>query len=772
MRRRCACGSLRTVSEPSALGSAAALPLLLMLLLPGCGSLAKAVDIADAVSHAGEKGKPLWVAGYTALPARPRPAFAAGAGVADITPPPGYPTGGHGPAGDVARGAWLPLRARAFFFEDRAGRSLTLVSAELFAIPAGLKARVAELVHARLVAESLDVSLPADSLILAATHTHQGPGNYLTARVHNQFGSTYPGFSRELFDFLAARIADAVTDAVRNARRHREAVELEVHVGRFGYDLLENRAPGTFVLNADRDALLERLNHGETAPPCTPDKREPNDGWDLPGCPRLRAVDRTLVVLRLARVAGAARTDIGALVFFAAHPTVLPAETPFYSPDFVGDAMMLLERRLGNPGSGEPVVVGFFNGGEGDVTARRKQRDLLEAMGYGRLVAEQVERAWRAPAERTLRDAAIAIRAGAPEPGSPEQRSCRLDGAEVQLAPRPQIGAAAFGGAEGDRTLLYDLGWRDGVRDRPTREQGVKLPALDSRILRGVNLSDHLAPPDAFPTRLPFVVAALGDFTLAAVPFELSTAETQAIHDRLSLPRGRLEIIGLANEYASYCATRDEYWAQDYLGASTLWGPSQGRYVECRLAELLARREGELALTVPGQRYFPGTAPIRPFGPSFDEGVSQPDDGLGDILRDRSRLPALGLPWFSWSEAPARGATPAQPAGREGRSVTIWTRSGDRWSPLGQPSAPRWPEDDRGDGFLTIHLGEDRWSALWLRPVATAIDGTFAFVVSGPMGTVCSAPFTVAGGSPGPGQVQAAASCAPYLGPEGGAAAR
>ncbi|HEX7251882.1 MAG TPA: hypothetical protein VF376_03300, partial [Thermoanaerobaculia bacterium] len=44
-------------------------------------------------------------------PRDPPKSFIAGVGIADITPSPGFPTGGHGPAGNLARGHWLRLHA-------------------------------------------------------------------------------------------------------------------------------------------------------------------------------------------------------------------------------------------------------------------------------------------------------------------------------------------------------------------------------------------------------------------------------------------------------------------------------------------------------------------------------------------------------------------------------------------------------------------------------------------------------------------------------------
>src|SRR5215472_15520885 len=69
-------------------------------------------------------GKRLVVGGYK-LPA-PQPIrmrLRAGVGRADITPPAGYPNGGDGPAGNLARGYWARLYARAYFFQDQQGRT-------------------------------------------------------------------------------------------------------------------------------------------------------------------------------------------------------------------------------------------------------------------------------------------------------------------------------------------------------------------------------------------------------------------------------------------------------------------------------------------------------------------------------------------------------------------------------------------------------------------------------------------------------------------------
>ena len=716
------------------------------LASPGCGLIRSASKVAETyseVARSGERGESLTEAAFDVPAAAPRARFVAGAAAEDITPPPGFPTGGHGPAGDVARGHWMRLRARAFFFEDRAGRALALVSADLFAVPAGLQARVARLVAARLAEKKLAVALPPEALVIAATHTHHGPGNFLTARIYNQFGSSYPGFSRELYEFLADRIAGAVVAAIVEARGRAEPLELAVHVRRLGYDLVRNRAPWTFTLNQERDELLADLNSADILQTCQPGKEEPQDLWDLPGCPRLRATDRTFTVLEVVRVEGVRRTTAAALVFFAVHPTVLPGPTPLYGSDFAGHAMLSLEASLS---SAHPAVVGFFNGAEGDITVRRGRRDLREAARLGDAFAREVAASLRATPDRSLLDPVISVRAHAWHPAVAEERVCGPAGDPARLAATPKFGAAALGGSEDDRTPLFPLGWRDGVRDKAVDEQGVKLPSLDSRIVRGFRFSGDFAPPDAFPDAFPLTLASLDDLVLAAVPLELTTAQGHALRRRLGLPHGRLEIVGLANEYASYCSTQDEYAAQDYMGASTLWGPDEGRFLVCRAGELTAAPE-VATRHAPERVFWPGNSPRERFGRDFTSTLARPDEGLEQVLRDRNALPERKLPWVAWDE------TSPGPEFEQGRArrVAIRVARGGAWREL---------EDDAGSGFLTVYLGGNRWAAVWLSPLLRdEVRGTFSFAISVGGTTRCSEAFDLAPGERMPDRVGLATSC-------------
>jgi neutral ceramidase len=98
------------------------------------------------------------------------------AGVArrDITPPPGPGLAGGGPEGRPAQGWRSRLHARALVLEDRRGEAIVLVVADLPFVSILLHRRVAELVRA-------ETPLGAERQLIAATHTHSGPGHKLDA---------------------------------------------------------------------------------------------------------------------------------------------------------------------------------------------------------------------------------------------------------------------------------------------------------------------------------------------------------------------------------------------------------------------------------------------------------------------------------------------------------------------------------------------------------------------------------------------------------------
>ena len=121
--------------------------------------------------------------------------------------------GGHSIAGQVGRGYWSRLYARAVYFEDQEGEGIVLVACDLWSISGGLSDCVAQYVRATRQGRHMGRA----QIMISATHTHQGPGNFSSTAFYNGFASCASGFDEDLFNFLATRIKDSIVQAIENA---------------------------------------------------------------------------------------------------------------------------------------------------------------------------------------------------------------------------------------------------------------------------------------------------------------------------------------------------------------------------------------------------------------------------------------------------------------------------------------------------------------------------------------------------------------------------
>lgn len=674
------------------------------------------------------KGAAFEVPGYE-LPA-PAPfvdSFRAGVGKVDITPPAGFPTGGHGPAGSMARGAWTRLYARAFVFADERGNVAVFVSCDLFAIPGGLTAQVAREVGLKW--KERGITIPAEAVTLAATHTHQSPGNFLTAAAYNEAASKHSGFSRDLFNFLSRQIVAAIDSAIVDALEHGPA---DLHVLKGSADSLQlNRSPRTFMLNANALSTMDALHPQTTpAPKCEPvhETGEARGDFDLFGCPRRRATDPALTVLQITRNGN----EVGGMVFYAGHPTVLDPPAPIYSSDFTGVAMSALEKRRS---SSSTPVFGFFNGAEGDIVVKRSVRDVREVVAVGNAFADRVEGLLRSAPRGGRLTPVITTRGADLDTTLETERVC----GRSSFAEKPLMGAPALGGAEDDRTVFHGLGYRKGRLGIADNGQGGKLGAFDSHIIPGLRLTDIVAPARKFPKKLPLRYVKIGNFVLATVPGEFSTMAGRRLVDRLrdeTDPKGDVVVVGLANEYTGYVTTAEEYAAQDYMAASTLWGPGEAEVFACRLARLKAESLNatpapEEPIVIKEKRYFPGHPPQKydprmRFGPrGVGEKRSAADEELGEILLDHRGVPARGLPVVYWTETVPDEEEFNAAAHRRVSILRAGPKMGRSLSPAADELAGSEKiEDDRGTGFVTLlrkapspKETKRMMAAIWLGPI-------------------------------------------------------
>lgn len=649
------------------------------------------------------------------LPTPSRDELRAGAAKLDITPPPGFPMGGHSIAGQISRGYWVRLQVRSIFLESPNGEKIALVSADLWSFPSGLGDRVAELIGK---SGSPGCQLRRDQLILAATHTHQSPGNFSSSFLYNAFASSEVGFDAELFDFLANQIADSVRLSCENAipaLLRFNATEIS--------GLARNRSMEAFRGNPEANAIFTQNSNvleGETSVPY-PDKKA------------FRAIYPILQALWLFDARDPDNV-IGVAAFVALHPTAMSHDTPVYSSDVFGIGSIEAERHLLGRSADRAPVVAIFNGAEGDVSPIWYAQDRRETVQLGELLGDQIARltaegSWvLGDIDHRFEEKLLAD-------------SCYSAGNSSKFCttPLPLGGPAALGGAEDGRTWLYDWGCREGVS---------LLSKTDSHI------GDSDIQPPSFPCRLAFLVASvgmrilsgpssvpmgvhrIGKLVFVTLPGEFTTVMgyriRQAVRERMGPGNWKVVLVGLANEYVSYFTTPEEFSAQEYEGASTLYGQYSASLLLHHAEDLAAKlAEGTPAVRrTNGFNYFAGLS--RHFSPS-NLSYMEPQALETDIRRVmyRKKIGHERLHRHCWT-----AHAPDLREVREGRLLatpSVWVESFSNTGNWERLVFNGIPEDDLGTNLVTALAKWDgpqsEWCTFWFPASGLEASGKYRISV-------------------------------------------
>ena len=559
------------------------------------------------VEHSRTPGDPLgaWAAlGCASVVETPLPAplsppatsvpagLRAGFGVRDITPPPGVGLSSFAADSRQAVGYRQRLHARAILLEDRSGERMALVVADL--------GQVSILLHRRVSERTLfsGTGIGADRLLLSATHTHSGPGNFFAADGLNANAGRFPGFDPDVTAFVVDGIAGAIEDAARDLRPARAGWRFEPV-----WDFTFNRSYEAYERNS-----APRV-------PVTPTAARPVEQ---------QAVDSTFALLRVDRCDDAWEScePWGAYSVFAIHGGNVPASNNLFDSDVHGVVARSMERHILDERAQlrGPAFFLFANGAEGDVGANlrdpvpcRYYRFLPERRAAGPRTLPAAE-AWRAPTDEVedcMRDvrhrvdslgwalgervAAIYDRAeaGLAADLSVDRAFTTIDLRRYQgphpICWPPRVGASAVGGAERgfirtwkQRVLFFDLNFDEGgsaAREEPKGCFGRKKTQL------GVLVKEY-----SLPQLLQLSVVRLGNVLLGTVPVEPTTEVGALLRERL-LAAGPSEasrsvVVGVANGYALYTASAEEYDAQHYEGGSTLYGPNTAEMLAFELGQL------------------------------------------------------------------------------------------------------------------------------------------------------------------------------------------
>ncbi|NKE64143.1 hypothetical protein FXN61_48680, partial [Lentzea sp. PSKA42] len=219
------------------------------------------------------------------------------AGRTVITPGPGHPMGGYLAREGVATGVHDDLEATLVWLSSEDDPGVVWLALDALATDFSLT-------HALAAAVAAETGVPADRVLVCASHTHSGPDGWT--------GSIHPGMPAEREPELVRRLIDQVREAARQLHPHRTPVGARWHAG------------AAARVGANRHRL---------------------DGPH----------DETVGVLTLHHLDGTA----AALLFdYASHPTVLGADNLAWSADWPG-----VTRR--NLAEVAPVAA-FLQGAAGD----------------------------------------------------------------------------------------------------------------------------------------------------------------------------------------------------------------------------------------------------------------------------------------------------------------------------------------------------------------------------------------------------------------------
>ncbi len=534
------------------------------------------------------------------LPADPVVGLLAGAAERDITPPPGMPKAGYSSNANDGNGFRTRLRARALYLAA-GGTAQLVLQCDLLGGSAVLHHLVA-----RALAERTDV--PLEGLLVGATHTHAGPGQFLGTDFYNRFASNRPGFDPAWAHFLAVQLADAAVEAFDH-RQPAKAAWGSTEV--WGYT--RNRSLAPHVANAS-------VADKRTAPQRV-----------------FVEVDPRLHLLRVDAASGDG--PIAALVLFSVHGTGVSMASREYNADLWAYLTTSLADRVARSTGVRPVV-GALEATHADVApaVRPGAAGYLEARRIGTGIAE-VAAALFDDLEPRLTGAVTLASALA----EVDVAGASVEG--VPLPARPAVGAALVAGAyENTTPVVHRIPpFRAGSgKRRPRGPQGTKW-VLGSRWLQPLVL-----PPRVFPRLLPLQVLRIGPVAVVGIPFEVTVEAGRRIGASV---RRELEQVGVgdavvssvANEYSGYVTTPEEYALQYYEGGHTLYGPATLAFLEGN-ARALARalRDGTTPPLRPARsfslavrRYLAWptgeTAPRRWCGPGRFVPPSVTEDGFWEL---------------------------------------------------------------------------------------------------------------------------------------------
>jgi len=510
-----------------------------------------------------------------------------GRGMADCTGPVADITMmGYATASQNTGGIHTRLYCRAFILADQNNsRPIVIVSMEVALVSQLVKIKVVETLRRVYGGVYTD-----ENVLLTSTHTHSGPGGYMQYKAfhHNSNGFYKPTVNAQVNGVLESIYA-AHSSIVDGYIYHGRATLLDASI---------NRSPVAYMENPQ----WERSRYD-------------------------RDVDTTMTLLKLTDTMG---TALGMINWFSVHATSMNNGNHLISSDNKGIAALLAEQHYSThqhlPGQGS-FVAGFLQGALGDVspntdgpTCNNNVNDTCDiitntcsdgeacsASGPG---SDMFESTYIVGEKQFITAKSIFDSASHKLSGPIDYR---LQYVNISaLACRPALGYSSAAGT------------MDGVGDVANFHQGDIHGSGTFRfvttLLNGREVSDDFTQCQSpkpilvalgqmnrrflkwYPEILDFQAIKIGQFYTVTVPGEPTTMAGRRIQasikntlSELGIRDDDVVITALANSYAHYVTTPQEYQIQRYEGASTMYGPNTLTVIQ----KLLQNITEHLALGLP-----------------------------------------------------------------------------------------------------------------------------------------------------------------------------
>lgn len=488
-----------------------------------------------------------------------------GAGMFDVTGP-AAEAGmlGYASLSQKTAGIHTRLHARAFIFAeaDRPLQRVVLVSADLGMIVQSVKQGVVNALQ-----QKYGDLYRHENVMLAPTHTHGGPGGLSHYALTNL---TSLGFIKQNY----RTVVDGIVKAIEQAHDELGEGDLYINQGNL-YNAGVNRSAPAYANNpADEQAQY------------------------------LENVNRTMTSLKLSKN----DQDYAAWNWFAVHPVSMSNKNKLISSDNQGHASYLFEKQMGRDYlNRNGFIAAFAQSNSGDISPNLN----LDGTGPGnnefestRLIGQrQYQKA------KELHDyATLALK------GDIDFRHTFINMHQIEVSeeytgeanattcPAALGYAMAAGTEDGRGPTIFREGYN---RENPLFTVLTSLIGVATSELRECQAEKEIllatgvvSPIPWTPDVLPVQLLKIGRLAVVAVPSEVTTMAGRRLKNTVKRALGEqvdyVEVTGIANTYAGYVTTREEYAMQNYEGGHTMYGPhTLGAYQQefANLANAMANNQ-------------------------------------------------------------------------------------------------------------------------------------------------------------------------------------